>query len=142
MNKPKILVVEDDSITRFMMTEMCDQLGHSYEAAENGLRCIEMLAEDPLRADVILMDIHMPDVSGLEVCALIRNRSEHPPRNLPVIAVTADEFWHDAEHCSAAGFDNVLPKPISINMLQRALTQIMKHDYFAAPMARPAHGKA
>ena len=87
-----------------------------------------MMRRDPGRADVILMDVHMPDVSGLDACTQIRDAGRAD--GLTIIAVTADEFWQDAENCAAAGFDAVLSKPISLDALRRVLLLV------ARPLAR------
>lgn len=119
--KTRVLVVEDDNITRFMMTEMCDELGFAFDTAANGHQCLEIIDETPSKFAVILMDIHMPEISGLDVSAKIRKSETDPPKNLPIFAVTADENWHDDEKCREAGFDGVIPKPISISALQEKL---------------------
>lgn len=115
------MVVEDDPITRFMMEEICHQIGYQNEMVESGVQCLKLLQEQPARADVILMDIHMPGLSGLDVCETIRNRQFGLPESVRIIAVTADEFWHDPIHCAAAGFDTVIAKPISMKALRRTL---------------------
>lgn len=116
-----VLVVEDDTITRFMMTEMCDELGLSSETVANGHQCLRVLDEAPDKFGVILMDIHMPELSGVDVSKKIRGARAHPPKNLPIFAVTADEAWHDEARCRDAGFDGVIPKPISIAALEAKL---------------------
>ena len=125
MKDPRILIVEDDPISRFMLTEMVDQLGYPHEAAVGGKQCIDMMRRDQGRADIILMDVHMPEVSGLDACAQIRD-AQHPVVAPPaIIAVTADEFWQDPGNCAAAGFDGVLSKPISLDALRRVLAQVI-----------------
>ena len=124
MSQTRVLIVEDDNISRYMLTEMCDKLGFDHETAETGAHCIELLQHDPGRYGAILPVLHIPRVSGLDVLAHIRNRVGEPLRDVPVIAITADETWHDRAACQAAGFDDVLPKPISLANLQRVLGQI------------------
>ena len=120
--KSRLLIVEDDPITRFMMAEICEQLGYPHEIAHDGAHCLQMLSARPDRADIVLLDIHMPGISGLDTCARLREGDANRKRGLAIIALTADEFWHDPQNCAAAGFDNVLPKPISINGLREVLT--------------------
>ncbi len=117
----KVLVVEDDTITRFMMTEMCDELGYSADTAANGKQCLDLIEKDPSAFDVILMDIHMPEMSGLDVSNEIREAESDPPKNLPIFAVTADEAWHDEKRCKSVGFTGVIPKPVSISALTDVL---------------------
>lgn len=118
-----ILVVEDDTLTRFMMIEMCEELGMPCETVANGKECLVLLQDTPGVADIILMDIHMPDMSGVEVSSKIREADSHPPRSVPIIAVTADEYWHDEARCKAAGFSGVLSKPISVQRLKSKLKE-------------------
>ena len=119
MTKPRLLIVEDEPITRFMMSEICDQLGYTYVSASSGLQCLEMMLQSPPCADIILMDIHMPDLSGVEACARLREAGSRPAPT--IIAVTADEFWQNPAHSEAAGFDGVLAKPISMRSLKKTL---------------------
>lgn len=116
-----VLVVEDDTVTRFMMTEMCMELGFASDTAANGHQCLNILEETPTKYAVILMDIHMPEISGLDVSAKIRGAGIDPPKSLPIFAVTADEEWHDEDRCREVGFDGVIPKPISISALEEKL---------------------
>lgn len=118
--KPRILVVEDDTITRFMMSEMCDALGYECDVVPGGQECIDLVEREPTRFGIIMMDIHMPRVSGLEANAHIRNAETDPPKNLPIVAVTADEHWHSIHRCRAAGFNDVLSKPVTLDGLRRA----------------------
>lgn len=124
MRRPRVLIVEDDNISRYMLTEMCDALGFDFETAGTGAECIALLARDPVRFSTVLMDLHMPSVSGLDALAHIRASTAEALRGIPVIAITADETWHDRAACEAAGFDGVLPKPISLANLKRVLGQV------------------
>lgn len=121
----KVLLVEDDAITRFMMTEMCSELGYACETVACGQECIDRLEVDPSGIDLILMDIHMPRVSGLDANTHIRNAETDPPKNLPVVAVTADEHWHNVHRCRAAGFNDVLPKPVTLERLRQTFEQYL-----------------
>ncbi|MDJ0824759.1 MAG: response regulator [Rhodobacter sp.] len=124
MPQPRVLIVEDDNISRYMLTEMCDKLGYAFETAETGVICIEKLQHEPERFGAILMDLHMPQLSGLDAVAEIRGAGVDPLNGMPIIAITADESWHDRADCEAAGFDNVLAKPISLANLQRVLGRV------------------
>lgn len=117
----RVLVVEDEAITRFMMTEMCDELGYRCKTAANGEQVLEVLERDPDIADVILMDIHMPKLSGDDVTRRIRQADTDPPKNVFILAVTADQDWHDLERCRAAGFNGVIPKPVSLRSIDAAI---------------------
>ena len=122
---PTILIVEDDTITRFMMTEMCDKLGFRCETVPGGQECIDLVDEDPHRFAMILMDIHMPRVSGLAASQHIRSTRTDPPKNLPIVAVTADEHWHNPHRCKAAGFNGVIAKPVTLGKLSDTLNSLL-----------------
>ncbi len=131
MTKPKLLIVEDEPVTRFMMSEFCDQLGYPHQAAASGAECLDLMRRRASRADIVLLDIHMPDLSGLETCVRLREAEIDHANAATIIATTADEFWHDPVHSIAAGFDSVLPKPISLENLRMAL-------HWATPPNGPA----
>ena len=117
----RVLLVEDDDLTRFMMTEMLDELGVVVDVAVDGQHCIETLRREPNKYDVVLMDIHMPRKTGLEALQEIRKQPEDPPRGLYVVAVTADPKWHDHSTAREAGFDAVLSKPVSVSSIRNML---------------------
>jgi len=119
----KILLVEDDIASRFMMSEMLDDIGADCFEASDGQVCIDVLSEQTTAFDVVLMDLHMPRKSGLEALKEIRSFPRNPPRDVAVIAVTADEGWHDLDRAQAVGFDDVLEKPVSRASVQRALAR-------------------
>ncbi len=122
--KTKILVVEDDPATRFMMSEMCAILGHKSEVAENGTECLKKLQRSPNEYFVILMDIHMPFASGPETSEAIRRLPCDPPRDTPIVAITADVNWHSKRKCKAHGFNSVIAKPINISELGDAIARL------------------
>ncbi len=113
----KILVVENDNLTRFMMAEMCRALSLDFEVVSDGQECLDRLDSGPADFDLILMDIHMPRLSGLEASEAIRRNWSDPPKSMPIIAVTADTHWHRRDRCEASGFTSVLPKPVRLESL-------------------------
>ena len=122
MNKT-VLVVEDDELSQFVIAEMCRELGFECLTADDGGQAIDVLAERANEIDVILMDIHMPRLSGLDATTVIRSEMSDPPRNLPVVATTADAQWHNPKRCIEFGFNSVLPKPVNLNQLDQTLKQ-------------------
>lgn len=113
----KILIVEDDYLSRFLMQEVCGSLGYDCEVAVNGQQCLDRLKSGAADFDLILMDIHMPRISGLEATVTIRSDPTNPASALPIIAVTADVHWHNRDRCLAAGFDALLRKPVDLTEL-------------------------
>ena len=80
----KIIVVDDDATTRFMMSELLDAMGYECETVSSGMACIALLRMRPNEFSMVLMDIHMPGVTGLDTVSYIRTLEEDPP--LPPIA--------------------------------------------------------
>jgi CheY-like chemotaxis protein len=119
----KILLVEDDDFTRFMMKEIIDTLGIDVDVAENGQEGCERLDENPDAYGLVLMDIHMPKLSGVEATKLIRQKPNDPPRNVPIIAVTADEHYHDKSVVSRHEMDGFIVKPITAAELNGLIDQ-------------------
>lgn len=109
----KILLIEDDYFTRFMMKEIIDTLGVDVDIAENGQAGCDRLDQNPSSYSLVLMDIHMPKLSGLDATNLIRSSPNDPPRNVPIIAVTADVQYHDNLVVSKLGMDGFIVKPVS-----------------------------
>ncbi|WP_147111032.1 response regulator [Tateyamaria sp. syn59] len=108
----KVLLAEDDSFTQYMMSEIFHTLGYEFEIAKDGQECQEKVQADPDAYGVILMDIHMPKVSGLDATRSIRSALSDPPKNIPIIAVTADADYHDDGAISSNGMNGYLRKPI------------------------------
>ena len=121
MRFQKILLVEDDEETRFMMSEMLDVIGATVDLAADGQECLERLEEEPNKYDAVLLDLHMPRKSGLEALEEIRAHRSDPPRSLHVIALTADTAWHDEAKAKSKGFDRVMPKPVNMTSIRNAL---------------------
>ena len=123
MSLKKILLVEDDELTKFMMCEMLDLLGYEVLVAEDGDICIDMIGSAADEVGLVLMDINMPRMSGLEATDQIRRSDRDPPRNLPIIAVTADVHWQDNARCRENGFSGMIPKPIVMDVLDTTIRQ-------------------
>lgn len=121
MSANKVLLAEDDRLTRFMMSEMLAELDCDFDICENGDQALGMVIENPAEYALILMDVHMPVVTGVEAMTRIRAVAQNPPRDIPIVAVTADQQWQNSSKCVRAGFDDVLPKPISLDNLRKKI---------------------
>jgi CheY-like chemotaxis protein/HPt (histidine-containing phosphotransfer) domain-containing protein len=121
----RILLVDDNVINQKVASRLLQQLGYQASIAKNGLEAIKALEQRPY--DVILMDVQMPDMDGLETTRCIRSRqreaSPHPHfrQRIVVIAMTANAMHGDREKCAAAGMDEYIPKPVRPEVLQNAL---------------------
>ena len=124
----KLLVVEDVDINREIVVSLLEDTGVSIDCAENGLDAVEMIVAAPGKYDVILMDIQMPKMDGLEATRLIRALTGLHLKHLPIIAMTAHVFTDDVEECLAAGMDDHIGKPLDIDDLMVKLNK-----YFNSP---------
>lgn len=121
MQTQKVLLVEDDKATQIMMSEMLLEVGVEFELANDGQECVDMLRKDADRFDAIFLDIHMPRKSGLAALSEIRADENDPPRNLRIVALTADVSWHNVDRVVEAGFNDLLVKPVTMKKIMSML---------------------
>jgi PAS domain S-box-containing protein len=114
----RVLVAEDHPINQRVVTRLLQHLGHHADVADNGAQAIERASRQ--HYDVVLMDIQMPEIDGLQAArAIVRRRG---PQGLPrIIAMTANAMPGDREACLEAGMDGYLAKPIELRDLADAL---------------------
>ena len=105
----RILYVEDNYQNMRLVRKILNHAGYEMLEAEDGLTALEVVASQSM--DLILLDINLPDIDGLEVLARIREKPEF--QALPIIALTANAMVGDREKMLAAGCSDYLPKPIS-----------------------------
>lgn len=113
--RKKILIVEDDSFNRLMLQSIIETLDVSIDVdiAVDGIEGCERIEREPDAYALVLMDIHMPKMSGISATERIRSSSTNPPRNVPIVAVTADVNYHHPMAVEAKGMNGFLAKPIS-----------------------------
>ncbi len=109
----KVLLIEDDEFTRFMMREIISGLGAKVEIASNGDEGCRLLEDQPDAYGLVLMDLHMPVMSGIDATKRIRKDLDAPPRRVPIIAVTADITYHNASRVEELGMNGYASKPVS-----------------------------
>jgi two-component system cell cycle response regulator DivK len=99
-------------------------MGAGYDVIEaaDGLTGLQMVQE--YRPDLVLMDVNLPDIDGLEVTSQIKSAPEYA--SIPVIALTANAMHGDRERCYAAGCDGYIPKPITKNELLSTVAHFLK----------------
>jgi CheY-like chemotaxis protein len=88
---------------------MLTKAGYQLEVANNGREAVEKYTADPKRYDLIFMDVHMPEIDGLEATNVLRNRGY---AGIPIIAMTADAMKEDREKCLESGMNDYMAKPI------------------------------
>lgn len=118
MDSLKILLAEDNRMNRVLAIKLLERRGHRVTAAFNGAEAIEALERESF--DVVLMDVHMPEVDGLEATRRIRACADER-RTVPIIAVTAHTAPDDRERCLDAGMDDFVEKPLRIDALTEAI---------------------
>ena len=119
-NKLRILVAEDNELNRRLITALLIRDGHQVTTVTNGREAVRLSAEGIF--NLVLMDIHMPEMDGYEAIRAIRQReSEQKQQRLPVVALTASALKGDRERALAAGMDGYLTKPIRVEELRSIL---------------------
>ena len=115
----RILVAEDNLVNQRLALRLLEKRGHRVVVASNGREALAALEEDTF--DLVLMDIQMPEMDGMEATAKIREKENLTGRHQPVVALTAHAMKGDQELCLAAGMDDYLTKPIRPQELDKLL---------------------
>jgi signal transduction histidine kinase/CheY-like chemotaxis protein len=115
----RILLAEDDAVNRIVIHGLLQQLGYEADSVNNGIEALQALDREAY--DVVLMDIQMPGLDGLEVTRRIRAAERNQPH---IIALTAHALAGDRERCLAVGMNDYLSKPVRLIDLQDALAGI------------------
>ncbi|MFO0575063.1 MAG: response regulator [Polyangia bacterium] len=127
-----VLLVDDTEINRIVGAKLLKLLGCPFDIVNSGEAALQALMEKPYH--VVLLDVHMPEMNGLETTQRIR--SDIPPQRQPwIIALTASAMAQDREMCLAAGMDDFLSKPIEIAALRAALVRVSGAPRSAGPAA-------
>jgi CheY-like chemotaxis protein len=136
----KILLAEDNLVNQKVATRFLEKRGHTVFLADSGKKAVKAWREQPF--DLILMDVQMPEMDGLEATAMIREQElvrtlESTEEHIPIIAMTAHAMVGDRDRCIAAGMNDYVSKPISANDLFAAIDRAMD-----APQTSSAHAEA
>jgi two-component system sensor histidine kinase/response regulator len=120
----RVLVADDDSVSRKITVLMLEKRGYSVSAVENGRKVLAVLEES--RFDIVLMDILMPELDGFETTKLIRDREKLTGEHIAILAMTAQAQRGDEQRCLAAGMDGYLSKPIEMAKLLVAVESALR----------------
>ncbi len=126
MNRLKglnILVVDDNRLSNQTLKQLLELSGVMVTLAENGREALETLRANTTTFQVILMDIHMPEIDGIETTKIIRQ--DPKLASIPIVAVTADRSPEDQWKCFQAGMDAHIAKPLDYNLLVSKITDIL-----------------
>lgn len=128
----RILLAEDNAVNQKLACRLLEKQGHTVVVVADGAAAVAAWEREPF--DVILMDVQMPKLDGLQATAIIREREAGTGRHIPIIAMTAHALAGDRERFLAAGMDDYIPKPVDAQRLATLLHQYRP----AAPAAAPA----
>lgn len=111
----KILLAEDNRVNQVLAIRLLEKRGYNVVLAETGRAVLEALKNDSF--DLVLMDVQMPEMDGLEATACLREQEKGTGKHIPIIAMTANAMVGDKEHCLRAGMDAYVSKPLSVKDL-------------------------
>jgi CheY-like chemotaxis protein len=121
-----ILLAEDNLIGQKLAVSLIQRMGHKVSIAQNGIQAIEAIERE--KFDIILMDVQMPEMDGLEATQAIRERESLTGRpRIPIIAMTAYAMAGDRDRCLEAGMDGYVSKPINAQELFEAIENVELH---------------
>ena len=123
-----ILVAEDNIINQKYALSVLESEGHSAVVAGNGREALAAMERESF--DLVLMDVHMPEMDGFEATSGIRARERFTGARTPIVAVTAHAMNGDRDKCLAAGMDAYVSKPIRRSELMQAITSLSKNRKF------------
>jgi two-component system sensor histidine kinase/response regulator len=127
----RILLAEDSLVNQRLAVGLLERHSHRVTIANNGRQAFELASGDNF--DVILMDLQMPEVDGLEATRLIRERERQTGQHVPIIAMTAHALKGDRERCLAAGMDEYVAKPVRERQLLTALRAVLGEEVPPVP---------
>ena len=128
-----MLVAEDSGVNRHHATGLLSPRGHDVIAVETGTQAVAAARDG--KFDLILMDVEMPDMDGLQAAVAIRANEQSTGRRVPIVAVTSRDMLSDAEACRAAGMDGLLVKPLDAGALFPLIDQLMGAEPTTVPKA-------
>jgi len=115
----RILLAEDNLVNQKVAMGMLARMGHRITLAKNGLEALEQWRQNDF--DLILMDVQMPEMNGLQATTQIR-REEAVGVHVPIVAMTASAMSEDRDRCLAAGMDDFISKPVSYKVIEQLIT--------------------
>jgi CheY-like chemotaxis protein/HPt (histidine-containing phosphotransfer) domain-containing protein len=122
----RILLAEDNATNQMLAVALLEKEAHKVETVVNGKEALTALANRSF--DVVLMDVQMPEMDGLEATSRIREQERATGKHIPIVAMTAHAMKGDRERCFAAGMDGYVSKPVQAAELYQALASVVPSD--------------
>jgi CheY-like chemotaxis protein len=119
----KVLVAEDNIINQRLVVGMLTQLGHTGMVVNDGAKALKCLSK--MKVDLVLMDVMMPNMDGLEALAAIRKLEESEGGHIPIIMATSHDEPGDAARYKRSGADGYLSKPLEIGRLEAEISRVL-----------------
>jgi CheY-like chemotaxis protein len=130
-----VLLAEDNQVNQRLVARLLEKRGHTVVVATNGLEVLEALKKDVFH--LILMDVQMPQMGGLEATTAIRAREKETGGHVPIIALTAHAMSGDRDRCLAVGMDGYIAKPINPKELFDLIDAVLFPEPVPVPPAAP-----
>jgi len=122
----KILLAEDNKINQVLAQRLMEKWGHKVHVCNNGTEAVEAATSEDF--DLILMDVQMPEMDGIQATRIIRQREEAHNKHVPIFAMTAYAMESDKEKCIAAGMDGYVSKPINTQELFQTIEALTSEE--------------
>jgi len=119
----RVLVAEDDLVNQRYIIRLLEKMGCHVKLAEDGQEAVEALNRHDY--DIVLMDVEMPGMNGIEATRLIRDPGSgcrNP--DIPIIALTAHAMWGDEQRCLHSGMDGYVPKPVDLDTIASIIQSV------------------
>ena len=120
----RVLLAEDGLINQEVAVGLLEMTGYEVKVAQDGREALDLVQKEAF--DVILMDVHMPEMDGIEATQQLRAKEQGTNRHIPVIALTANALAGDRERFLAAGMDGYVSKPIDQTELFKAISTVLR----------------
>ena len=131
----RVLVAEDNMVNQTLARRLLEKRGYEVSVVDDGRAALAALDHESF--DIVLMDIQMPGMDGLEATTAIRQREQLAGTHIPIVAMTAHAFKGDQERCLAAGMDAYVSKPVRQEELYATIERMLGQNGMAQP-----HGDA
>ena len=125
-NAVRLLIAEDNEVNQIVLKQILNDAGYGFVIGENGRLAVEEYSRE--RPDLIIMDVSMPEMNGLDATLAIREIEGETGQHVPIIGLTAHALKGDREHCLESGMDDYLPKPIAVDNLLGSIETLLGQE--------------